>query len=129
MKHAIRIHELCRIERIFRTCCVLHNLLLDFDGFTDWNWSEEDVSVEYTVLEESARLRAIAKKANVTAGARSAHRSEYDIENDEEGDIIAEAMENVEGGEAADNDDYQTRRLDLMAHHQKMFATRSIKRK
>ena len=128
LKHPIRIHDPCRIERIFRTCCVLHNLLLDFDGFTDWNWSEEDVSVEHTVLEESARLRAVAKKANVTAGARSAHRSEYDIENDDEGDM-AEAMENVEGGEAADNDDYQTRRLDLMAHHQKMFATRSIKRK
>ena len=65
LKHLIRIHDPCSIERIFRTCCVLNNLLLDFDGYTDWNWSEEDVSVEYTVLEESARLRAIAKKANV----------------------------------------------------------------
>ena len=109
---------------------LLHkNLLLDFDGFTDWKWSEEDVPVEYTVLEESARLRAIAKKANVTASARSAHCSEYDIENDEEEEDIAEAMENVESAEAADNDDYHSRRLDLMAHHQKIFTTRSIKRK
>ena len=42
---------------------------------------------------------------------------------------ISSWVENVEGGKAADNDDYHSRRMDLMAHHQKMFATQSIKRK
>jgi hypothetical protein len=27
----------CHIERLFITCCILHNMLVDHDGMDDWN--------------------------------------------------------------------------------------------
>ena len=62
LKHPMHIHNPCRIERIFKTCCVLHNILLDYDQFNNWNWGKKDGDVEYSILEESAQMRADRKK-------------------------------------------------------------------
>lgn len=36
LKYPVRVIEPKKIEDIFVTCCVLHNLLHDFDGYDDW---------------------------------------------------------------------------------------------
>ena len=32
LKHPIRLHNPQQIEMVFVTCCVLHNILIDYDG-------------------------------------------------------------------------------------------------
>jgi len=46
------------IQRMFVTCFVLHNILLDYDGYDKWNEDNGENSVEYNVQEESAERRA-----------------------------------------------------------------------
>jgi hypothetical protein len=50
LKHPIRHHDPEQIQRAFLTCCVIHNILLDYNLY--------DEDVEYGILEESAALRA-----------------------------------------------------------------------
>jgi hypothetical protein len=51
LKHAVRFHNLETISDIFRTCCILHNMLLHHDKYDDWQNSavpleEDSVFVE-----------------------------------------------------------------------------------
>jgi hypothetical protein len=41
LKHAVRLHNIEDLEHVFRSCCILHNILLEHDGRDDW---EEDGS-------------------------------------------------------------------------------------
>ena len=77
LKHPIRLHCPDKIHRAFVTCCVLHNILLDYDGYDNWNFNEEDISVEYNVLEEMAELKA--STSNGVAGVRSRNREQYGV--------------------------------------------------
>jgi hypothetical protein len=47
LKHAVRYHNLETISDVFRTCCILHNMLLEHDEYDDWQNSsvvlEEDL--------------------------------------------------------------------------------------
>ena len=36
LKHDIRLHSVDYIENIFVACCIIHNMLLDYDGWDDW---------------------------------------------------------------------------------------------
>jgi hypothetical protein len=71
LKHPIRLHDPEQIQRVFTTCCVLHNILLDYDLYDDWHLDESRIDVEYGVLEESAERRAASSRNGVgVAGDR-----------------------------------------------------------
>ena len=61
LKHPIRFQSPEIIHRTFLTCCVLHNLLLDFDGLDNWEYqiddNEEDANAAYGTLETLAFLK------------------------------------------------------------------------
>ncbi|CAJ1955827.1 unnamed protein product [Cylindrotheca closterium] len=48
LKYANRLRDIETIGKVFRTCCILHNMLLEFDGYDDWEeeFDEELVDVE-----------------------------------------------------------------------------------
>jgi len=37
LKHNVRLQNKAVIHDIFISCCILHNMLMDFDGWDDWN--------------------------------------------------------------------------------------------
>ena len=37
LKHNVRLQNKAVIHDIFICCCILHNMLMDFDGWDDWN--------------------------------------------------------------------------------------------
>ena len=57
MKNPIELHFPEDIENFFSLCCGLHNLLLDYDGFDDWEANRlldnEDISIVYDSLDQS----------------------------------------------------------------------------
>mmetsp|Transcript_11517 Transcript_11517/g.21528 ORF Transcript_11517/g.21528 Transcript_11517/m.21528 type:complete len:181 (+) Transcript_11517:298-840(+) len=57
LKHPIRLHDARQIQRAFVTCCVLHNVLLDYDMYDEWHLDESRIDLEYGILEESASIR------------------------------------------------------------------------
>ena len=66
LKHPMRFPLLQTIENIFLACCVLHNLLCDYDGRDDWRTRlelQELDSVESDVDEdgEEYRQRSLAR--------------------------------------------------------------------
>jgi hypothetical protein len=78
LKHPIRLHDPVQIQRAFTTCCVLHNILLEYDMYDDWNEDASRIDVEYGILEESAALRAgCSRNGRGVAGTRSSHRELY----------------------------------------------------
>jgi Plant transposon protein. len=81
LKHPIRLHDPEQIQRAFLTCCVLHNILIDYDLY-------DENDVEYGILEESAALRA-ANSANGVgvADVRSVRRQVYLRDDDEPEDV------------------------------------------
>ena len=119
LKHPIRIASAQKIERVFVTCCVLHNLLIDYDGMDNWNWNDEDVNVEYNVPEDTARLRAEnSVNCHGVAGLRSARREEYGVGEDEYGvsDVCLEEREA-----------FHERRLKLIQHFRRMYNARALR--
>jgi hypothetical protein len=82
LKHPIRLHDPVQIQRAFTTCCVLHNILLEYDMYDDWNEDASRIDVEYGILEESAALRAAStRNGRGVAGTRSSRR-ELDLHDD-----------------------------------------------
>ena len=77
LKHQIRIHSPHCIQCCaFVTCCVLHNILIDHDGYDKWD-DEDNVedSLDYNCLEELAELAAAQSQLNGgVAGACGANR-------------------------------------------------------
>ena len=82
LKHPIRLAKEQQIERLFVTCCVLHNLLLEYDGL--------DAAADVEVTSSGALERAGEECARRSkyyggiSGVRSANREEYgqEITND-----------------------------------------------
>jgi hypothetical protein len=58
LKHPIRIHIPHCIQHAFVTCCVLHNILIDYNGYETWDEDNVKESQDCTFLEESAELAA-----------------------------------------------------------------------
>ena len=57
LKNPIELHVPEKIEGAFHTCAALHNWLLDYDGWDDWELrggllNEDDVVVEYDPLDK-----------------------------------------------------------------------------
>jgi Plant transposon protein. len=72
LKHPIRLHDPEQIHRAFLTCCVIHNILIDYDLYDEGN------DVEYGLLEQSANLRAShLRHATGVSGVRSCFRGVY----------------------------------------------------
>jgi hypothetical protein len=48
LKHPSRFHKMEDIGNIFRTCCILHNMLIDWDVYDEWGYlfDEDDVDIE-----------------------------------------------------------------------------------
>mmetsp|Transcript_14316 Transcript_14316/g.16648 ORF Transcript_14316/g.16648 Transcript_14316/m.16648 type:complete len:323 (+) Transcript_14316:290-1258(+) len=96
LKHAIRFQKPEEINDIFTTCCVLHNLILDYDGYDSWenvlldDEDEEAINVEYGWLEElGEEAAATSSYCNlVSVVSRSRYRNEegtfaIDLEGDD----------------------------------------------
>lgn len=78
LKHPIRLHCPYSIERAFVTCCLIHNLIHNFDGWDEWE-------VEYGALEQIGEdVAATSPYAFANAGVRSQNRDEYGVLDDDE---------------------------------------------
>ena len=121
LKHPIRLHCPDKIHRAFVTCCVLHNILLDYDGYENWNYTEADISVEYNILEDLAELRA-SKSLNRQGGAgvRSSRKEQYgavvDVEPAGDTALIAEEKQ-----------EFDTRRAALIKHYDALHNNRALR--
>lgn len=101
LKHPIRLRLPEQIHRAFVTCCVLHNILNDYNLFDEKN------DVEYGVLEESARrIAAASRNGRGVADVRSRRRGVYLHDED------------VNDGNESFEDSYQfhERRRNLIDH-------------
>ena len=121
LKHPIRLHSPYCIQRMFVTCCVLHNILLDYDGYDKWNEDNVENSVEYNVLEESAERRAQqSRNREAVSGVRSANREMYGGQGDRDDD-------NDVCGYAPDEEEaYHARRFNLVKHLMRMRQMRLV---
>ena len=82
LKHAIRFHDEQQIERMFATCAVLHNKLLEYDGL-----DEVDEDFSYNVLDRISETAA--SRSNTVSGVRSSNREMYGVPivSDDEDDL------------------------------------------
>ena len=133
LKHPIWLHELEQIQNAFVTCCVLHNLLLDYDGFDDWelrdtNW-EDEIDVEHTKLEDKSKelarksqfqsdgyLRSEARREN--PGAHENGEECDDDDSDKNADPVASRLQSHL---------FHERRSILIDHYQYCRKGRSLK--
>ena len=103
LKHPIRLYDPEQIQRAFLTCCVIHNILIDYDLY------DEGDDVEYGALEHSAALRAShSRNAVGVSGVRSRFRGVY--LHDDEG------AEDVGALVADESPIFHQRRADLIEH-------------
>jgi len=52
LKNCIRLHHMEDIEHVFRCCCILHNILLNWDGYDDWRGKETEQETEQELMDE-----------------------------------------------------------------------------
>ena len=87
LKHPTRIHSPEYIQRAFLTCCVLHNILLDYDRYNTWDEDKVEDSLDYNCLEESAELATIhSAKYGAISGVRAANCEMFGLGGDGEED-------------------------------------------
>jgi hypothetical protein len=114
LKHACRLHNIEDMERIFRTCCVLHNILLARDGRDNWErLLEDDENVDNTDL-----LHYAAPVSNNHSFARGERRTYQDREASSAGE---DAFVSHTANEA-----FTARREDLIAHFNVLCERREI---
>ena len=80
LKHPIRLHNLGVIKNAFFTYCVLHNLLLEYDGIDNWEYklhdNKDDVNVAYGTLEILAS-RNIKRYRKISAQLKAEYLDSY----------------------------------------------------
>lgn len=117
LKFPIRLHTPEAIEKVFRTCCLLHNWLLEYDGRDDWEklLLEEEVEVESEIFEEMGIYQASqSRHATNTEGCytrtqfRSANQQAYDEVTNQDSDYTP-MVSDVEA--------FKTRRKMLIEHY------------
>lgn len=69
LKHATRLHNFETLGHVFRSCCILHNMLLEHDGWDDWRHldnllEEEDIEVEEMNLRNGSNQSFTRSVAN-----------------------------------------------------------------
>jgi hypothetical protein len=91
---------------------VLHNILLDYDMYDDWNHDATRIDVEYGILEESAARRAAASRnGRGVAGTRSSRRDMYLRDDAPQPEDEGAAIEEYESPQ------FHLRRQDLIEHY------------
>ena len=115
LKHPIRLHNSQHVERVFVTCGVIHNMLMDHNGLDDVE--EDEVNVRYNVLDRynaqvhgaERRRRGIREEDMVVAGVRSGNRHMYGVAaNAEQEDYVNDETEKSK---------YAQRRQGLIEHY------------
>ena len=120
LKHPLRIHDPQKIERIFVTCCVIHNMLLEYDGLDDkWIEDDEDIMPEYGIFEELAEERVAARRTVPTAesGVRSGRRDEYGVEPSDDSWLLSGESDTVT---------FEERRRHLISHYSRMLNKKTL---
>ena len=119
LKHPIRIHSPHCIQRAFVTCCVLHNILIDYDGYDVWDEDNVEDSLDYNCLEESAELAATqSENYGGVAGVRAANREMFGLGGDGEEDPDVNP---------ADCEAYHARRFNLVKHMHRLLEQRQVR--
>ena len=81
LKHPIRFHDPVLIHRTFMTCCVLHNLLLEYDGMDNWEYQlhddEYDANAAYGTLETFAASNVYTTRKNIRPVESGISRASY----------------------------------------------------
>ena len=52
LKYPSRFHDMETIWKVFRTCCILHNMLHEHDGYDDWETEFTEKSVDIEDIED-----------------------------------------------------------------------------
>ena len=131
LKHPIRMHSPEAIHKMFVTCCVLHNLLLDYDGRDTWRTeagSSDGNSTEYDVLEETAERIANTSVYGGTgvAGTRVGRREMY--LGGEEQEHLEQERGDANGTTLfVEEEAYDSRRMNLIKHYQRMLKFRLVR--
>lgn len=83
MKHPIRFHNPALIQRTFVTCCVFHNLLLEYDGMNNWEYQlhddEYDANAAYGTLETLATSNVYKTRKNKHPIGSGISRAAYNM--------------------------------------------------
>ena len=128
LKNPIRMHHPETIDDLFVTCCVLHNILLDYDGYDNWEEimleDDECINVQYGILETIGILNG-GGTANIGGFTRNQYRNNVgnntfliDInQNDDEYDYRTSNEEALR---------YHARRDDLVEHYKVMCDHRKL---
>ena len=120
LKHPIRLQNPEHIQNAFITCCALHNLLLDYDGFDEWEFHDVDwecaVNVEHTKLEERSKQLAGKSKFFSDAFTHSEARMGNSIEQKKEDDKLR-----------LESERFHQRRSYLIDHYKYMTKMRGLK--
>ena len=125
LKHPIRFHNPQHIQNTFVTCCALHNILLDFDGYDDWEVRDIDwvPDVDHTNLEKRSKELAQKSSINCESYTRSERRrNNTDAVQEEDDD---NGQENEHNGN--ENELFLERRLCLIDHYEYLKQSRELK--
>jgi hypothetical protein len=129
LKNPIRLHHPETIDALFVTCCVLHNILLDYDGYDNWEEvmleDDECINVQYGILETIGVLTHGGGTMNSGGFTRNQYRNNVgnnsfliDInQNDEEYDYRTTTEDALR---------YHARRDDLVEHYKVMCDHRAL---
>ena len=112
LKHPVRFHDAQQVERVFVTCAVIHNLLMDYDGLDDIN--EDDVDISYNILDrfnEDLARAASGQGGGVVAGVRSGNQAMYGVQ-----EVDAELGRYQYVNDATEAEAFRERRDSLISH-------------
>ena len=88
------MHHPEEIDRLFVTYCILHNIILEYDGYDNWEEimfeNDECINVHYGILETIGRLNSNANSSNDRGFTRSQYRNndnnQFSIDIDQNND-------------------------------------------
>ena len=129
LKNPIRIGVKENIERMFLTCCVIHNMTMEEEGLYDWMEGEENADEEYDPLSEHVRKEWEKKKSKNgqgvgVAGTRSENRELYDI-----AESYLLATDTKDEDYLGQDEQFELRRQKLIEHYEYMRRDRQITKK
>jgi hypothetical protein len=114
LKHAVRLHNIEDLEHVFRTCCILHNILLAHDGRDDWEAIYDD-DPDDDCLDDLTDFVLPVDTNGRTSFGRGERRSYQDRE------AVGEAFVDETAKDA-----FMTRRDDLIEHYSALCDRREI---
>jgi len=121
LKNPIRQQIKQNIERMFLTCCVLHNMTMEEEGLHDWMIDEDDEEVYdplAKLVERNLRKKRKRGRNLGVAGMRSLNRELYSITENETDTADEQYLVNRER--------YRNRRDRLVTHYDWMKKNRLL---